>query len=389
MADLKPAPRKAAELSPSARYFLSISAALDGLLVHFASAKPGTADEVMAEAASGVVKKLQNTLGAWSNRLMFSSSFRISQADSGFPAFQHVLELQDDKARADARLGQLASAAALRAEMANHILSRKTFPADLRNDLAERLYLEGVKGGDFLGALDLPDTIRLSVNAETLRPRYAVRWAAYDGAANLPMVYVATVEDSTDNVMRKLVAKDGTLNPRAGVTLPIAGLLNPDLARAFDAFAEKNSAYSLSPVTIATNLDRDFATLHPKTLRRLVLGPFWTAGITRNNAVVSDVLSRIKRVENAWLMSWTVQDVFSANEVPEKKGFFSTEPARQEFHIETGDLEAAQMGVSAYEKHALVPHEAYQALWASGEARKVFDGYKVHIIANGTVVSDA
>jgi hypothetical protein len=273
--------------------------------------------------------------------------------------------------------------------MANHILRQKTFPTELRNDLAERLYLEGVKGGDFLAGLDLPDTIRLDVNPKTMRPRYVVKWAAYDGTANLPMAYLATVEDSGEEMIRQLVRKDGTLNPKAGVRLPVPGLLNPELARAFDAFAEKNSSYSLSPVTIATNLDRDFPTLHPINLRRIVFGPFWAVGITRNNAVVSDVLSRIKKSENAWLMSWTVQTVFSTREIPAVKGFFSTEPARQEFHIETTDLEAAQMGVSSYEKHALVPHEAYQALYASGEARKVFDGYTVHIIANGTVVSDA
>jgi hypothetical protein len=372
------------------RYFRSMRAALAGMAVFFNERRlsiPG--HDLNAEAVGPALAKLKNAMEAWENRLAFSSSFRISQADSGFPAFQHVLELQNDKARAAERLGQLAEPKALRVEMANHILSQKTFPTELLNDLAERLYLESVKGGDFLGSLDLPDTIRLAVNAKAMRPSYVVRWLAYDGTANLPMVYLATLEDSTDNVMRELVRKDGTLNPKSGVKLPVAGLLNPDLARAFDVFCDKNSSYSLSPVTIATNMDKDFATLHPKRLRRIVLGPFWTVGITRNNAVVSDVLSRIRKVENAWLMTWTVQDIVSKHEVPAVKGFFSTEPAKQEYHIETADLEAVQMGVSTYEKHALVPHEAYQALWASGEARKVFDGYTVHIIANGTVVSDA
>jgi hypothetical protein len=39
-----------------------------------------------------------------------------------------------------------------------------------------------------------------------------------------------------------------------------------------------NGAYSLSPVTIAQNLDADFEYLHPKQLRRFVLGPFYSAG---------------------------------------------------------------------------------------------------------------
>lgn len=381
---------KAAITDTTTLYFSAIKSALEGLALFMREERAGVEDHALiAEAVSGTITKLQRSLTAFANKQAFSPGLKIAPGDSGFPAFQHVLELTADKAKAETRLGQLASADTLRAEMADYIFRRKTFPTELRADLAERLYLESVKGGEFLGALDLPDTIRLSTNPKTMRPTYITRWASYDGVANLPMVFLATLEDSTDNVMRELVKKDGSLNDRAGVRLPVPGLLNPDLARAFDAFAEKNASYSLSPITIATNLDKDFPTLHPKRLMRIVLGPFWTAGITRNNQTVSEILSRIKKPENAWLISWTVQDVYALREVEGKKGFFSSEPSRQEFHIETSDLEATQMGVSTYSKHALVPHEAYQALYASGEARKIFDGFKVHIIANGTVVSDA
>ena len=51
-------------------------------------------------------------------------------------------------------------------------------------------------------------------------------------------------------------------------------------------------------------------------------------------------------------------------------------------------IEAARQGVSSYENHALIPHEAYQALYAAGEAQKIFSGYKVHILSNGQVISD-
>jgi len=67
---------------------------------------------------------------------------------------------------------------------------------------------------------------------------------------------------------------------------------------------------------------------------------------------------------------------------------FSSEKATQASYINTDDLEAARMGVSSYEKHALVPHEAYQALYAAGEAQKIFSGYKVHILSGGRVISD-
>ena len=206
--------------------------------------------------------------------------------------------------------------------------------------------------------------------------------------ANLPLVYMATVEDSSDGMVKQLVTSDGKMNEAVKVPLPVDGLLNPDLAHRFDDFTEKNSAYSLSPVTIATSLDKDFETLHPKQLRRLVLGPFYSAGITEHNSVVTDVLAKVRKPENAWLLTWTIQEVFSKTERPGSRGLFSSQKATQEFHIETDDLEAARQGVSSYEKHALIPHEAYQALYAAGEAQKVFDGYKVHILSKGKVISD-
>ena len=96
----------------------------------------------------------------------------------------------------------------------------------------------------------------------------------FDGTANLPLIYMATVEDSSEPMLRQLVTKDGKLNEKVEIPLPVEGLLNPELAHRFDDFTEKNSAYTLSPATIATNLDKDFETLHPKQLRRVVLGPF-------------------------------------------------------------------------------------------------------------------
>jgi hypothetical protein len=228
----------------------------------------------------------------------------------------------------------------------------------------------------------------VSVNPKSGRPFYLVHWGAFDGTANLPLIYMATVEDGSEAMVEQLVTRDGKLNARVEIPLPVDGLLNPDLAHRFDDFTEKNSAYALSPATIAGNLDKDFPTLHPKQLRRVVLGPFYTAGITEHNSTVEEVLSRVRKPENAWLLTWTVQEVFSKAERPARKGLFSSTPASEEFHIETDDLEAARQGVSSYEKHALIPHEAYQALYAAGEAQKIFSGYKVHILSKGQVISD-
>lgn len=373
----------------ASRYFQAIGSALDGLNI-FLLARQATPqrDDILAGVIAEYIARLENSFACWQNKLAFTDTFKISRAESGFPVFQNVLELDRDHLTAKDRLVTIPSAAQLRADMADFILRKKEFPATLQKAMAERVYLEEAQKGELFKPYILPRTIKVGVNPQTKRPSYMVHWGVFDGSANLPMVYLATLEDSSDKIVEALVTSDGKLNPDEKIPLPVEGLLNPTLARQFDDFAEKNSSYSLSPSTIATNMDKDFPTLHPKQLRRSVLGPFYSLDMTENNSTVSEVLSKVRKPENAWLLTWTIQEIFSKAERPEKKGFFSTEPARDEFHIETDDLECARMGVSAYERHALVPHEAYQALYASGETKKIFDGYKVHVLSNGQVVSD-
>ncbi|MER9233217.1 hypothetical protein NKI56_14130 [Mesorhizobium sp. M0622] len=377
------------ENEAAARYFSAIAAALGGLEVFMRDDRsPLYRHGIVAKVVAEYIARLDKSFSCWRNRLGFAETFRISRAESGFPVFQNLLELENDRLQADSRLAVIPLASELREEMADFILRHKEFPEALQKSMAERLYLEDVKSGTTFGPFTLAQTAKVSVNPKTLRPYYLVHWACFDGSANLPLVYMATVEDSSDDMIRQLVDSSGKLNERVDIPLPVDGLLNPELAHRFDDFTEKNSAYTLSPATIAVNLDKDFESLHPKQLRRVVLGPFYSAGITDNNSTVSEVLAKVRKPENAWLLTWTIQEVFSKAEKPGRKGLFSSEKTTQEFFINTDDLEAARQGVSSYENHALIPHEAYQALYAAGEAQKIFSGYKVHILSKGQVISD-
>ena len=374
---------------PAIRYFDAIAAALGGLEIFMRDDRsPLYRHGIVARIVAEYIARLETSFSCWRNRLGFIDSFRISRAESGFPVFQNLLELENDRRQAATRLANIPAPGDLRAEMADFILRHKEFPAALQKSMAERLYLEDVKDGDIFGPFTLARTVKVSVNPKTMRPFYLVHWASFDGTANLPLIYMATIEDSSEAMVDQLVDRNGKLSGKVDIPLPVEGLLNPELAHRFDDFTEKNSAYTLSPATIATNLDKDFAALHPKQLRRVVLGPFYSAGITEHNSAVSEVLSKVRRSENAWLLTWTIQEIYSKAEKPGRKGLFSSEQSSEEFYINTDDLEAARQGVSSYEKHALIPHEAYQALYAAGEAQKIFSGYKVHILSKGQVISD-
>lgn len=369
------------------QYFDALVKALAGLDMYLREDdSPLYKHDVIGSVVAGYLKRMDESLESWENRISFTDHFRISRSESGFPVFQNVLELEDDRRGAKNRLAALPDDERIREEMVEYILKKKAFPAALQKTMSERRYLETLMDGAHFSPLNLPQTVRVSVNPKTGRPYYVVHWGAYDGSANLPMVYMATIEDSSDEMVETLVKDGKKLNQNVDIPLPVEGLLNPKLARQFDDFCEKNSSYGLTLSTIATNLDHDFDHLHPKQLRRFVLGPFYHAGITEHGHKVDQVLQKVKRPENAWMLTWTLQELYSYNEKPAKWGLWNSDPAREEFFINTDDLDCARQGVSAFQRHALVPHEAYQAIYAAGEEDEIFDGFQKHIISGNQVL---
>jgi hypothetical protein len=374
------------ESTAATRYFEALSRALDGVDTYLGGeARPEQKRDWVTGILAEYVNRLRGSLRSWQDRVAFAKKFRISQAESGFPVYQNVLELENDRREAKKRLAQMPDEDTIRKEMVDFILTKKAFPEALQLTMAERRYLSTVDSGVHFSPLCLAKTIHVTVNAKTKRPLYIVHWGYYDGTANLPLVYVAFIEDSSKDVVDTLVDGD-KLRRGVEIPLPVEGLLNPALAHQFDAFCDKNSAYSLTLSTIATSLDKDFPTLHPKQLRRFVIGPFYHSEITVNGATVDKILQKVKRPENQWMLTWTMQEILSKNEIPGKWGIFGGEPAREEFFINTDDLDAARMGVSAYARHALVPHEAYQAIYAEGQADTIFAGYETHIISGNKVL---
>ena len=106
---------------------------------------------IVAKIVAEYIARLEKSFSCWRNRLGFMESFRISRAESGFPVFQNVLELENDRRQAEQRLANIPDADELRDEMADFILRHKEFPAALQKSMAERLYLEDVKDGDVFG----------------------------------------------------------------------------------------------------------------------------------------------------------------------------------------------------------------------------------------------
>ena len=149
------------------RYFDAVGNALDGLDTFLREDEsPLYQHDVIGAVVTNYLKRLRSSLASWEDRISFADKFRISQSESGFPAFQNVLDLDNDRKDAKKRLAGLSTEDQIREEMVDFILRKKQFPAALQKTMAERRYLESVQRGLHFSPFVLPKTIRVSVNSK-------------------------------------------------------------------------------------------------------------------------------------------------------------------------------------------------------------------------------
>ncbi len=367
------------------RYFEAVDTAFSGLdRVFELESQWVKRHNLIHQVCKAHIDRLRNSFACWELASRFSDKFQIDTRESGYPVFQHVLQLDKDRKNSVAMLGRLPAQDAIREHMADEILRHRRFPERYQKLMAERLYYETLKEQAVFGEYMPPSTVRISVNRRTGRPFYVVQWASYDGMAHLPLVYVAVIEDSSDQAAN--LEMDRKPWPEGDA---IQGLPNRYLSDDFTAFVQSHSSYSLTLTTIASALDKDFPDLHPKQLRRFVLGPFYAGGITAHNEEVQGILDRVDKPKDMWLFTWTAQEVYSQEQKPARWGLWGKSAPEEVFYINTEDLDCVQQGVSSVERRALVPHEAFQAVFAQGKTEKVFGDYQCYIASGDNIIRHA
>ncbi len=385
-----------------ARYFHALNAAVMFLQRAVVSRDQGPwgarPHDILGAVMTHNLTRLQAAAHSWALQAHYNDRFHIDLRESGFPAYREVLALNDAQRDAKKRLAELPDPSRIKNDMIDQMMKSRKMPTALQKKMAERLFFQDLrKHSDHKGVFPpfmKPKTIRISKNPSNGRPYYVVYWSVYDGVANLPLLYTLVVEDSSKSVadgqaehsFEQAVRPKGGKLSKSGAEEGMEGIPNGELSNKFTKFVESHSGYALTLTTIGTALDQDFPELHPKQLRRFVLGPFYAGGITRHNEIVQELLDKVDYTPDSWLLTWTMQELYSASEKPGQRRFWSSTPPSQIFHINTDDVDCVQQGVSAVEYHALVPHAAYQAVYASGNAAEVFGRYQCSIVSENDVI---
>ncbi|AWD21745.1 hypothetical protein [Fuscovulum blasticum] len=260
----------------------------------------------------------------------------IDRHESGFPVAQELMVMALDAAQADKHLSGMASEAELKDRMIRTIVGELKVPAGLQYALSQRLYFEALKAGGLFWARNDPDAQWLGQAGP--RRQYLVHWAVWDTQVNLPVVYLMDLEDSGKK------------------PLPNDDYRWPPLQQKVLA----QSVGGLKLVTIATGFDADFEDLHPRRLRRITLGPMYSASFTLQSGPISRVLEDARAPEGQdWALVWTVEDLVSDREETVKDGWFSTRP-KQVYRLDP--LTGADTGTTSLERMIVLPERPYQVL---------------------------
>lgn len=299
-----------------------------------------------ARVIGGYVEQLTRTFRALSLKYLMTGRIEgamvgrlaFDRHESGFPVAQELLFMANDAAQAGRHLAGMASEAELKDQMIRQIVGDLTIPTRLQFTLSQRLYYETLlRGGQFLARND-PDLLWLGEGEG--RRRWMIHWAVYDSLTNLPVIYLMEVEDSG----RTPLPKDERRWP------------------AVQAHLTSQALAGLKLLTVATGFDRDFDDLHPKRLKRLHLGPMYSASFTLQSGPIGEVLAEARAPEGQdWALVWTLEYLETSGSTQEKSGWFSR-VERQVFALDPFAGRGAETGATRTDRYVILPERPYQVL---------------------------
>ncbi len=291
--------------------------------------------EVYLKAVAGTFRALNHKY-LMTGRGESASRLTIDRHESGFPVAQELMTMAVDAQQAEKHLAGMPSETELKDRMVRQIVGEQTIPTALQFALSQRYYYEALAAGGIFWARNDPDAQWIEDLGD--RRHFLVHWAVWDTGVNLPVVYLMDLEDS------------------GAKPLPSDAYRWPEVQHALMA----QSVGGLKLLTIATGFDKDFADLHPKRLRRIILGPMYSAGFTLQSGPISKVLEGAKAPEEEdWALVWTVEDLVSDREEEVKDGWFST-VGRQVYKLDP--VAGAELGATRQDRMIILPEKPYQVL---------------------------
>ncbi len=268
----------------------------------------------------------------------FFGSLNMDKRDSGFPVAAELLTMANDAQQAQRHLANMPSEAELKDDMVRTIIGQQQVPTKLQFALSQRQYYEELLKGELFWARNDPECLWISTDGD--RRRFMLHWAVYDSQINLPVIYLMELEDS------------------GKTTLPKDQRRWPEV----QAHLMAQSMAGLKLLTIAKGFDQDFDDLHPKSLKRIHVGPMYSSAYTEQSGPLRRVLSEAEAPEGQdWALAWTTEELESEQVIEERAGWFST-VEREVFALDPFGGQGAETGTTRMQRSIILPQRPFQVL---------------------------
>lgn len=282
-------------------------------------------------AVDGFLRRLADSFELLALRHFFAESreLKIDVTDSGFVHFSTMIELAAEAASRGEQLAGIPAVDELKRRMLERIVDHGVHPRELQVELMRRLYLESLDAQKVFGAFVPGKLQRLSDSGD--ENRYFWSFATYDRALNRPFFHLlyfhcesagGLVEDS--EAFRELVS-----------------------------VARSSALGRAGPLAFASRLDAGIASISPRIVRRLVVGPYWAPHFTKTD----DAIGRLLEGDDERLpfaLRVEAETLLSERETRVGAGWFSKGRRRQIFWI-PNDPALSARGASRVERWLLVP----------------------------------
>lgn len=296
----------------------------------------------------GHINKLNNTLAALQSKYWFNgimdhrqkSVLMIDVVDSGFPLRKEITQMSADIKHADEFIDSMPTNKELKDSILDYALAHKKVNKESQYDLGMLMYYKLLKEKE--KELFMPVNKPVLIAGGQSRngnKQYIAHWSVYDVKKNIPNIYVMGFEYS---------GKTAIENDASEFEKLLSSMID-------------NSRSELKLVTIGMNIDKEFSALHPKSLKRVHVGPVYNNGVTKHNDSIQSVLDGVKGENNNWVFGWSVETLLSKGQQESKSGLFGGQ-LEEIFHVDSSVYEAFDAGATEIDRSMIIPYEVYQSL---------------------------
>ncbi len=275
-------------------------------------------------------------------------NLKLDKTDSGYPNHYDFFSLQTDLRDREGKRYAVPKQNALKREMLDFMFKHGKQPEALLPKMAERVYLDMLEKDKLF--LPFNSGMLGAVGKNKKEHLYMCYWSCFNAEDNLPYVYLMTFTS----------------------TLPGGDPLheNKEALAAFRETVKSEGSRAPKLNIVASGIDTALDDVHPKILKRIRLGPFYSLNFSENLAPELKELFAHGDEHRHFALFMESEFVTSKKQIV-SSSFFSKGKIREIFFVPEHQMEFYEKGISGLERSVILPYKLHQ------HANKLFAGYKV------------